>query len=216
MESEEKVAQQDVLILQLVIAHECLHRAHNQDIEGIPAGRVSSPFGERDDPSNYETADTSIAVPIPPPSSSSSGCGRGIQMGGFFGRAIQECRARRNCRQARSVHGVELSLSSVASIDSSISYQPAPLASTSAGSIASGTLIKVDSPLDQVEVKHNYRHGVPLSEIPDSPPTTIAESFFEGPAVAQEEREEVDRRFKEADEEILEMVLNAYADALRG
>jgi len=88
-EAEERITCQDNLIHQLVIAHERLHRAHNLDIEGIPAGRVTSPFVERDDPSDYKTADTSIAVPIPPPSSSSSsGRGRGIQPGGFFGRAI--------------------------------------------------------------------------------------------------------------------------------
>jgi len=30
-------------------------------------------------------------------------------------------------------------------------------------------LVKVDPPLDQVEVEHNYHHSVPLREIPDSP-----------------------------------------------
>jgi hypothetical protein len=213
--SEEKVVAQDDVIRRLVVAHERLRRAHNLDITGIPAGQVTSPFGERDDPSDYESADTSIAVPIPPPSSSSSsGRGRGIQMGGHFGRAIQDRRVRR--RQARSVRGVESSSSSAASVDSSISYHPAPTAPSSAGSVVSGTLVDIDIPLDQVEVEYDFRRGVPLRDIPDSPPTTIAESFFEGPAVTQEEREEVDLRFQEADEELAEIVLNADADALRG
>jgi len=82
VESEEKVARQDEWIHRLIIAHERLRHAHNSDSIGIPVGRVTSPFGERDDPSDYETTDTSIAVPIPPPSSSSSsGRGRSIQMG---------------------------------------------------------------------------------------------------------------------------------------
>jgi len=217
VESEEKVALQDEWICCLIIAHECLCRAHNLDIEGIPAGRVTSPFGERDDPSDYETTNTSIAVPIPPPSSSSSslsGRSRGIQMGGFFGRAVQDHRA---ChRQAHSVRGVESSSSSASSINSVISYHPAPTVSTSAGSVVSGTLVEIDPPLDQVEVEHDYCHSIPLKEIPASPPSTIAESFFEGPAVTQEEREEVDLRFQEADDEIVELVLNADADALCG
>jgi len=127
-----------------------------------------------------------------------------------FGQAIRECRAHRN--RQRSVRGME---SSPSSVDSSTSYQPAPLTSSSADSLASSTLIDVDPPLDQAEVEHDYRHGVPLREIPDSPPTTITKSFFKGPTVTQEECEEVDHRFKEADEEIREMVLNADADALR-
>ena len=97
-----------------------------------------------------------------------------------------------------------------------ISYHPVPLTSASTGSPASGTLIDVDPPLDQAEVEHDYRHSVPLREIPDSPPTTIVELFFEGLAVSQEECEEVGHRFEEADEEILEMVLNTDADALCG
>jgi len=198
-----------------VIAHERLRRAHNLDITGIPAGRVTSPFGERDDPSDYESADTSIAVPIPPPSSSSSsGRGRGIPMGGHFGRAIQDRRARR--QQARSVRGTESSSSSAASFDSAISYRNVPIASTSAGSVVSGTLVDIDLPLDQAEVEEDYRRGILLREIPNSPPSTIAESFFEGPAITQEEREEVDRRVQESDEELGEMVFNADADALRG
>jgi len=79
----------------------------------------------------------------------------------------------------------------------------------------SGTLVEVDPPLDQAEVEHDYRRGVPLREIPNSPPSTIAESFFEGPAVTQEECEEVDCRWEE-EEELGEMVFNADADVLRG
>jgi len=214
VESEEKVAHQDEWIRRLVVAHERLRRAHNLDITGIPAGRVTSPFGERDDPSDYESADTSIAVPIPPPSSSSSsGRGRGIPMGGHFGRAIQDRRARR--RQARSVRGTESSSSSAVSIDSGISFHNVPIASTSAGSVVSGTLVKIDPPLDQAEVEHDYRRGVPLREIPDSPPSTVAESFFEGPVVTQEERDEADRRWEE-EEDMLGEVFNQDADALRG
>jgi len=202
------------LIRCLVIAHEHLRHAHNLDITGIPAGRVTSPFGERDDPSDYETTDTSIAVPIPPPSSSSSsGRGRGIQMGGHFGRAMQDRRARR--RQARSVRGMESSSSSAASVDSAISYHLAPTTSASADSVVSGTLVDIDLPLDQAEVEIDYHHGIPLREIPNSPPSTIAESFFEGPVVTQEERAEVDRRVQESDEELGQLALMADADDLR-
>ena len=187
---------------------------HNLDITGTPARRVTSPFGERDDPSNYETADTSIAVPIPPPSSSSSsGRGRGIQMGGHFGRAMQDRRARH--RQACSVCGVESSSSSAASVDSVISYHPAPTVSASADSVVSGTLVDIDPPLDQAEVEIDYHRGIPLREIPNSPPSTIAESFFKGLVVTQEEHEEVDRRVQELDEEIMERVFMADADDLR-
>jgi len=83
----------------------------------------------------------------------------------------------------------------------------------------SGTLVEVDLPLDQAEVEHDYRHSVPLQEIPDSPPSTIAESFFEGPAITQEEHEEheeVDRRVQESDEDLGEMVFNVDVDALHG
>jgi hypothetical protein len=212
--SEEKIANQDTLIRRLVVAHERLRRAHNLDVSGIPAGRVTSPFGERDDPSDYETADTSIAVPIPPPSSSSSsGRGRGIPMGGQFGRAVRERRLRR--QRARSVRGVESSSSSAVSADSAISYHPAPVVPAPTESVASGTLVDIDLPLDQAEVEYDYRRGIPLRDIPDSPPTTIAESFFEGPVVTQEEREEVDLRVQEADDELEELVLNADAEALR-
>jgi len=79
----------------------------------------------------------------------------------------------------------------------------------------SGTLVEIDPPLDQAEVEEDYRRGIPLREIPDSPPSTVAESFFEGPAVTQEEREEVDRRVRESDEELGQMVLMADADDLR-
>ena len=128
-----------------------------------------------------------------------------------------QCQERRACHnRRRSVHGTESSSSSATSIDSGISYHPAPLASTPPDSVASGMLIDVDPPLDQAEVEYNYHCGIPLREIPDSPPTTIAKSFFKGPAVTQGEHEEVDRRFEEADEEICEMVLNTDADALRG
>ena len=212
--SEEKVVLQEGWIRQLVVAHEHLCRTFNQYSEGAATRPVTSPFGERDDPSDYETADTSITVPIPPPSSSSSsGRSRGIQMGGHFGRVVQDRRARR--RQARSVRGMESSPSSAASVNSAISYHPAPTASSSAGSVVSGTLVEIDPPLDQAEVEEDYRHGIPLREIPNSPPSTIAESFFEGPVVTQEEREEVDRHIQEAEEELIPMALMADADDLR-
>ena len=99
----------------------------------------------------------------------------------------------------RSVRGIESSPSSAASINSAISYHPAPTACSSAGSIVSSTLVNIDPPLDQAEVEQDYRHGIPLREIPDSPPSTIAESFFKGPAVTQEECEEVNRRVQESD-----------------
>ena len=47
VESEEKAARQDKWIRHLVIAHERLHHAHNLDITGIPAGRVTSHWGQR-------------------------------------------------------------------------------------------------------------------------------------------------------------------------
>ena len=95
-----------------------------------------------------------------------------------------------------------------------MAFLTVPIASTSTGSIVSGTLVNVDPPLDQAEVEHDYRRGVPLREIPDSPPT-IAESFFEGPVVTQEECDEADRRWEEEEEELGE-VFNQDADALRG
>jgi len=134
-------------------------------------------------------------------------------MGGHFGRAIQDHRARR--RQARSVRGTESSPSSAASADSAISYHPAPTASTSAGSVVSGTLVEIDPPLDQAEVKEDYCCSIPLREIPNSPPSTVAESFFEGPAVTQEERDEANHHWEE-DEALGEKVFDADADALRG
>ena len=79
----------------------------------------------------------------------------------------------------------------------------------------SSTLVEIDPPLDQAEVEQDYRRGIPLREIPDSPPSTIAESFFEGPAVTQEEHDEADCRWEE-DEALGEMDFNADADALRG
>jgi len=133
-------------------------------------------------------------------------------MGGHFGQAIQERRAR---RLACSIRGVESSSSSAASIDSVISYHPAPTASTSTDSVISGTLVEIDPPLDQAKVETDYRCGIPLREIPDSPPSTIAESFFEGPVITQEEREEVDRHIQEVEEELVPMALMADADDLR-
>ena len=131
-------------------------------------------------------------------------------MGGHFGWAVQERRARR--REARSVRGTE---SSSSSADSAISYHPTPTASTSADSVVSGTLVEIDPPLDQAEVETDYHRGIPLREIPDSPPSTIAESFFKGPVITQEEREEVDRHIQEAKEELVPMALMADADDLR-
>jgi len=90
-----------------------------------------------------------------------------------------------------------------------------PIASTSAGSVVSGTLVEIDPPLDQAEVEHDYRRGVPLREILDSPPSTVAESFFEGPVVTQAERDEADRRWEE-EEDMLGEVFNQDADALCG
>jgi len=64
VESEEKVARQEEWICCVVVVHEHLHRTFNQYSEGAATRPVTSPFSERDDPSNYKTADTSIAVPI--------------------------------------------------------------------------------------------------------------------------------------------------------